>query len=111
MPPASAAPPPLVMQLVVGAALAAPPSAGGWPRGPLMAQTAHAACAVVAATADAPNTRAYVAPAQLPHMRKLVLVAPPALPLRELAARLDEARARLGADEVVSERGAAVEQT
>jgi hypothetical protein len=44
-------------------------------------------------------------------MRKLVLVAPPALPLRELAARLDEARARLGADEVVSERGAAVEQT
>ncbi|PWN23946.1 hypothetical protein BCV69DRAFT_296252 [Microstroma glucosiphilum] len=63
--------PPLVMQLILPRSL---PSQAGWSTGPLIAQGAHAACAILALTADHPQTREYLSPEGLKGgMHKVVM--------------------------------------
>ncbi|PWZ03366.1 hypothetical protein BCV70DRAFT_197583 [Testicularia cyperi] len=87
--------PPLVMQLIVDPAAAATFS---WPKGPWMAQAAHAAIAVIQMSAKSPNTQEYVGPSNLTSMHKVVLALPTSgkskTDLRELSKKLTEARAR-----------------
>ncbi|WFD34520.1 hypothetical protein MCUN1_001361 [Malassezia cuniculi] len=79
---------PLVMQLIVDKRLI---TDEGWPMGPMMAQAAHAAAAVLVQTSTAPNTVEYLAPENLLSMHKVVLQAPEGVGLRDLASQLDEA--------------------
>ncbi|KAI3628280.1 hypothetical protein CBS14141_002281 [Malassezia furfur] len=81
--------PPLVMQLIVDRALIK----HGWTMGPMMAQAAHAATAVLARTADRADTQAYVAPEHLGSMHKIVLQTPKNTSLVALAAQLEAAGA------------------
>lgn len=108
--PAAANPPssqPLVMQLIVDASLL---QQAGWSMGPMMAQAAHATSAVLAQTYGQPQTQAYLAPGNLPHMRKVVLKAPAGVGLHALSQQLDEAAARSQDDGKATSDGAAFPQ-
>lgn len=70
----------------------------GWPKGPWMAQAAHAAIAALTVSASSPSTAEYVSASNLSSMHKVVLQTPRAgkakMDLRELSARLTEARSK-----------------
>ncbi|PWN43030.1 hypothetical protein IE81DRAFT_322959 [Ceraceosorus guamensis] len=90
----AAGPTPLVMQLIVDRSLTQPVQDGGWPRGPLMSQAAHAAVAVISRSLDQSLTQAYISSTTgaLESMHKIVLVTSPKQTIRELSSKLDEAR-------------------
>ncbi|KAK0537704.1 hypothetical protein OC835_001676 [Tilletia horrida] len=79
---------PLVMQIIIDRSLTKAPE---WSRGALIAQGAHAAIAIMTETAGEAATQAYVAPAQLGSMHKVVLQSPKTGTLAELSKKLDEA--------------------
>jgi peptidyl-tRNA hydrolase len=74
---------PLVMQLIVNEELLKDP---GWSMGPMMAQAAHAATAIIAQTYSSPSTQRYIHPEAISTMRKVVLQT--SEPLEELSKRL-----------------------
>ncbi|EPQ28420.1 uncharacterized protein PFL1_04247 [Pseudozyma flocculosa PF-1] len=83
---------PLVMQIIVDRELVKQP---GWTRGPLMAQSAHAALAACHISSTSPNTTAYLGPENLAHMHKIVLQTPSdngKTTLTALSERLAQAR-------------------
>ncbi|WFD25822.1 hypothetical protein MNAN1_000788 [Malassezia nana] len=75
---------PLVMQLIVDRDLIN----SGWTIGPMMAQAAHAAMAILVQSRERPDTQTYVSPEHLPHMHKIVLQTPKNMSLRDLAGKL-----------------------
>lgn len=93
--PASApAPVPLVMQLIVDGASS---TSFGWPKGPWMAQSAHAAIAAIQTSFDSAATREYVSSANLESMHKVTLQTPAEgkakMTLPQLSEKLTAARA------------------
>ncbi|CDW97467.1 hypothetical protein [Sporisorium scitamineum] len=89
---ASATGTPLVMQLIVDGSS----STLTWPKGPLMAQSAHAAISAIQISLSSPLTQTYVSPSNLGLMHKVVLQTPASgkakMDLHELSAKLTEAR-------------------
>jgi len=85
------------MQLIVDGSLS---TSLNWPKGPWMAQSAHAAIAAIHISSSSPNTQAYLSPENLGSMHKVVLQTPAEgkhkLSLQELAQRLDAARTEQG---------------
>ncbi|KAN0061085.1 hypothetical protein ACQY0O_006820 [Thecaphora frezii] len=83
--------PPLVMQIIVDRQMVKQPE---WTRGPLMAQSAHAALAACQISSSSPNTIAYLSASNLAHMHKVVLQTPSdgKLGLAALSQRLSDAR-------------------
>lgn len=67
-----------------------------WPKGPLMAQSAHAAISAIQISLSSPLTQTYVSPSNLGSMHKVVLQTPASgkakMDLHELSAKLTEAR-------------------
>ncbi|SPO22320.1 uncharacterized protein UTRI_00998 [Ustilago trichophora] len=63
-------PTPLVMQLIVDGESA---TTFNWPKGPWMAQSAHACIAAIQISSSSPSTIEYISPINLPTMHKVVL--------------------------------------
>ncbi|SJX61447.1 uncharacterized protein SRS1_10510 [Sporisorium reilianum f. sp. reilianum] len=79
------------MQLIIDGS-----STLNWPKGPWMAQSAHAAISAIQISLSSPLTQHYVSAAHLGSMHKVVLQTPATgkaqMDLHQLAARLSEAR-------------------
>ncbi|SPO21511.1 uncharacterized protein UTRI_00998_B [Ustilago trichophora] len=86
-------PVPLVMQLIVDGESA---STLNWPKGPWMAQSAHASIAAIQISSSSPSTIEYISPANLPTMHKVVLqtasTGKSKMTLHELSAKLTAVR-------------------
>ncbi|KIS71463.1 uncharacterized protein UMAG_01357 [Mycosarcoma maydis] len=68
----------------------------GWPKGPWMAQSAHAAISAIQVSLSSSLTQAYISPSNLASMHKVVLQTAASgkskMTLRELSQKLTEAR-------------------
>lgn len=90
-----AAKPPLVMQLIVDGSA---PTLTTWPKGPWMAQSAHASIAAIQISSSSASTQEYISASNLGSMHKVVLQTPREgkgrMSLEELSARLTEEESR-----------------
>lgn len=81
------------MQLIVDGTS---PNLTLWPKGPWMAQSAHASIAAIQISSFSASTQEYISPSNLGSMHKVVLQTPREgkgkMSLEELSARLTEAR-------------------
>ncbi|TKY89426.1 hypothetical protein EX895_001957 [Sporisorium graminicola] len=87
------APAPLVMQLIVDGGS---PSTLSWPKGPWMAQSAHAAISAIQVSLSSAHTQQYISASNLASMHKVVLQTPASgkakMDLLQLSTKLTEAR-------------------